>query len=242
MKQDIVTFKTLRVILFIGILFILSVMPATVPSSLAADEGSEAKKFVETSRFTLESFLADPNYEDFRNLLKRAKGVLIVPQKIRGAFLVGAKGGSGVLFVRDPESNTWNGPAFYTLGGISFGLQAGGSVSEVILLIMTDRGVNSLMASSIKLGANVSIAAGPVGAGVSAETANLSADILSFARSKGLYAGLSLNGAVVAARSALNKAYYGKSVNSADILIVKSVANPHAQKIIEVLTTAAKDN
>ena len=126
------------------------------------------------------------------------------------------------------------------MGGISIGLQAGGSVSEVILLIMTQRGIASLMASSIKLGAHVSVAAGPVGGGVSAETANLSADILSFAKAKGVYGGVSLSGAVVSVRSGMNRAYYGRQVANADILILRSITSPHSRDIISLVTAAAR--
>lgn len=107
-------------------------LAATNPGlTQAAKPSPEAKKLVETSRFTLESFAADPNNVEFHKLLKRAKGVLIFPQQLPGAFIIGAKGGNGVLLTREGESNKWNGPAFYTMGGLTFGIQAGGSASEV---------------------------------------------------------------------------------------------------------------
>lgn len=94
---------------------------------------------------------------------KKAKGVFIAPQVLKGAFVVGASGGSGVLVVRDEKTGGWNGPAFYTIGGVSFGPQIGGQASEVVLLVMTERRVSSLLSNSLKLGADVGIAAGPVG-------------------------------------------------------------------------------
>jgi SH3 domain-containing YSC84-like protein 1 len=118
---------------------------------------------------------------------------------------------------------------FYTIGEASFGLQAGADKSEVMLLIMSDRGVSSMLASNVKLGGDVSVAAGPVGAGATAETANVSADILSFARAKGLYAGASLEGAVMAKREGLNEAYYNKNnITPTDILIRGTAANQQA--------------
>lgn len=112
--------------------------------------------------------------------------------------------------------------------------------SEVVLLMMTDRGVSSLMANSVKLGADVGIAAGHIGAGVAASTANLSADILTFARSKGLYGGISLDGAVVATRGDLNKAYYGKEVSApATILVSRKVTNPQAHGLIREVAKIA---
>jgi len=221
-------------------LFFSAIVAGMAAPSIAAAPSQQTRILVDTSRVTLETFLSDPENNAFRDLLKKAEGILIFPQKIKGAFVLGAKGGNGILLVRDRRSDTWNGPAFYTMGGISIDLQAGGSVSEVILLIMTQRGIASLMASSIKLGAHVSVAAGPVGGGVSAETANLSADILSFAKAKGVYGGVSLSGAVVSVRSGMNRAYYGRQVANADILILRSITSPHSREIISLVTSAAR--
>ena len=204
-----------------------------------ARHSRESTQAVEKARFTLDSFMNDSNMGAFRDLLKDAKGVLIVPQMLKGAFVVGASGGNGVLLVRDEKTGRWTGPAFYTLGGGSFGLQIGGEASEVILLAMTDRGINSLLANSFKLGADAGLAAGPVGVGVSAGTANLSADILSFSRSKGLYGGISLEGAVVAVRGDWNDAYYGRNVSPADILVRHEVTNPHSVALISDLSKSA---
>ncbi len=204
-----------------------------------ARHSREATQTVEKARLTLDSFMNDSNMGAFRDLLKDAKGVLIAPQMLKGAFVVGASGGNAVLLVRDEKTGQWTGPAFYTIGGGSFGLQIGGQASEVILLAMTDRGVNSLLANSFKLGADAGVAAGPVGVGVSASTANLSADILSFSRSKGLYGGISLDGAVVAVRGDWNDAYYGKNVSPADILVRHDVTNPHSGALISDLSRSA---
>jgi len=171
--------------------------------------------------------------------MKDARGVFVSPQILRGAFIIGASGGSGVLLVRDRHKGDWTGPAFYTIGEASFGFQIGGDASEVILLAMTDRGVTALLSSSVKLGADVGIAVGPVGAGADASTANLSADIISFSRSKGLYGGISLEGAVVAVREGLNKAYYGRNVSPSDILIARSVRNDHSAGLRSMITKMA---
>jgi SH3 domain-containing YSC84-like protein 1 len=197
----------------------------------AAKDALDAQQLVERARLTAESFAADKNMgKPVRDLLKKAKGVYIAPEVLRGAFIVGASGGSGVLLVRG-DKGQWNGPAFYTIGEASFGFQAGADKSEVMLLIMSDRGVSAMLASSVKLGADTSVAAGPVGAGATAETANVSADVLSFARAKGLYAGASLEGAVMAKREGLNEAYYSKQdITPTEILIkgvpVNKQANP----------------
>jgi lipid-binding SYLF domain-containing protein len=217
-------------------LFFSGAMPA------AADEKMEATQLVEKAQMTLQSFMCDGNMGAFRDLLKKAEGVLIVPNLIKGAWIIGASGGSGVLLVKDKMTGGWSEPAFYTLGSVSLGLQIGGQSSEVILLAMSNRGVTSFLSNSLKLGADVGAAAGPVGLGASAATANLSADILSFARSKGLYGGISLDGAVVATREGLNAAYYGKKVSPADILIRHEARNPQSRDLTQTASRSiAKD-
>lgn len=206
---------------------------------LAADKELKAEQLVEKARFVMDDFMHDKGMDAFRDLLPRAKGVLIFPQLLKGAFIWGASGGSGVLLARNQRDGEWNGPAFYTLGGASFGLQIGGQASEVILLVMTDRGINSLLSTSLKLGVDAGVAAGPVGIGASAATANLSADILSFARSKGLYGGISLDGAVVSVRKSLNESYYGSGVTPSDILVRNEVMNRQARGLIETVSRSA---
>jgi SH3 domain-containing YSC84-like protein 1 len=214
-------------------------MVAALAAPASANGAQKTTQLVEKAHMTMESFMNDSVMGPFRDLIKDAKGVFIVPQLLKGAFVFGVSGGSGVLLVRDQETREWTGPAFYTVGGVSWGLQIGGEASEVILLAMTDRGVNSLMSNSLKLGADVGLAVGPVGAGVSAATANLSADILSFSRSKGLYGGISLEGAVVATRGNWNEAYYGKDVTPTDIFVRHEVTNPQAAELIDAVTRSA---
>lgn len=200
----------------------------------------EARHLVEKARMTFENFLSDPNLAVMKDLLKDSKAVFIAPQVLKGAFLIGASGGSGVLLARDTGTGQWNGPAFYTLGSVSFGLQAGGEASEVVLLAMTERGKTAFLASNFKLGADVGIAVGPVGIGASAATANLSADVLSFSRSKGLYGGISLDGAVVATRGGLNNNYYGKEgLTPSDVLVRRAVTNPHAGGLVRIVSETA---
>lgn len=204
----------------------------------AADDATDARQLVERSRLTLETFMQARETEGFRNLVGSAKGVFIAPQVLRGAFVFGASGGSGIFLARDSVTGGWVGPAFYTLGGVSFGFQIGGEASEVIFLAMTDRGVDALLRDSIRLGADVGIAVGPIGAGVDASTANLSVDILTFSRSKGLYGGISLEGAYLRVRSDWNNAYYGLNVIPKDILVTKVVTNRHAQGLLDLLSAA----
>jgi len=230
------------VLLLFSVVFFFGVMYPAIPYVDAAEDALTAKKLVETSRLTLETFMGDSANKEFQGLIKKAKAVYITPSLLKGAFVVGVSGGNGVFLVRDNKSGQWQGPAFYTLGGASVGFQAGGEASEVVLLIMTERGVKSFMRSNFKLGVDAGIAAGPVGGGAAAETANLSADILSFSRSKGLFGGLSLEGAVVKVRGGLNSAFYGKKVSPSQILIGGRASNPLAKGLLEEITKAAGGN
>ena len=194
----------------------------------------DAKQLVEKAKLTIDSFAADKVMgAPVKNLLKKAKGAFISPQVLRGAFIVGVSGGSGVLVVRDAKTNAWHGPAFYTMGEASFGLQAGGDASEVVLLLMTDRGVNAMLSTSVKLGADASVAAGPVGVAPRRAPPTSAPTSLTFTRAKGLYGGVSLEGAVVATRDGLNEAFYGKKdLKPADILVRKTVTNPAANPLL----------
>ena len=219
---------------------LLAVTAALGPEPAMADDAQDARHLVDKARLTFESFMADKDLgPSVRSLVKRAKGVLIYPQLLKGAFLVGVSGGSGVMLAHDAKARKWGGPAFYTMGEASFGLQIGGQAAEVVLVALTDRGVAALLSTSAKLGADVGVAVGPVGAGAEAATANLSADIISYSRAKGLYGGISLEGAVVAVRDALNKAYYGKEVTPTAILVRHEATNPQAAGLIGAVSKAA---
>jgi lipid-binding SYLF domain-containing protein len=204
-----------------------------------ADDAQDARQLVEKARLTVEQFAAEPNMEGFRDLAKKAKGMLILPQMIRAAFIVGGSGGSGVLVARQENAPQWRGPAFYTLGGASFGFQAGADAAEVIILAMTERGVTKLLSPQVKLGADISVAAGPVGGGTAAATAGLSADLISYSMAKGLYGGFSVDGSVAGVRTALNQAYYGKPVTPTDILVKGAVENPQAAGLLGAVAKLA---
>jgi len=210
------------------------------PNTACADDAMDAQSLVDQALMTFETFNGDSDMgPSMRAIVRRARAVLIYPQVLRLAFIFGASGGSGVLLAHDENANVWTGPAFYTIGQVSFGIQAGGEATEVVLVALTDRGLSALLSTSAKLGADVGVALGPIGVGAEAATANLSADIVSYSRAKGLYAGVSVNGAVVATRGALNQAYYGKEVTPTAILIEREVTNPQAAPLIEAVAKVA---
>jgi lipid-binding SYLF domain-containing protein len=208
-----------------------------------ADDLQDATQLVDMARFAFDGFVADSQMgPPLKSLLRQARAVLIYPAVLRLAFIFGGSGGSGVMLAWDAQANAWGGPAFYTIGRASFGFQAGGEASEIVLVALTERGMTALLSTTTEFGANAAVAAGPVGAGATAATASLSADIISYSRAKGLYAGVSLEGAVVATRDALNQAYYGRDVTPADILLKRTVTNPHAAGLIQAVDSAARGN
>lgn len=198
---------------------------------------SAAQDLVDKATIVVNSFSADPDLDWFRKKVPEAKALLIIPQELKGAFLIGGSGGSGVLIARDEKTNEWGSPAFYSMGSLSIGFQAGGTSSEIILMIMSEKALDGLLTSSLKLGADITIAAGPIGGGTTAQIA----DILSYSRSKGAFAGMSLDGAVVTTRGDLNEAYYGEKVSPADILVRKEVTSAQADALrIAVQAVTAK--
>lgn len=207
---------------------------AAVPGAMAADE-EDAQGTVDKARITLSGFMRDKDYDFLHRYIRKAKGVLIYPQVLKAGFIFGGSGGNGVLLMKDDKTGDWSDPAFYTLGSVSFGLQIGGEAAEVVLLVMSQKGVDSLLTSKFKLGGDTSIALGPVGAGAKAD---VTADFISFAKSKGLYAGLNLDGSYIDVRESLNKAYYGKEATPVDILVKKSVSNKGAAPLKEELKKA----
>lgn len=199
-------------------------------SSTPPDTAGEPRTLVDDANGTLSNFMRDPEMTWFRNNLRTARGLLIAPTFLRAGFIFGGAGGNGVLLVRD-GSGGWSYPAFYTVAAGSVGFQAGVEVAEVILMVRSDHGRDALLSNSFKLGADASVAAGPVGAGAQVATS----DILAFSRSKGLYGGVSLDGSVVTARDAWNSSYYGRSVRPVDILVSRTVSNPQADPLRAML-------
>ena len=196
----------------------------------------EPDVLVADARTTLSNFLRDPDQTWIQDNLKGAKAILIAPQIVKAGFILGGSGGRAVLVARDGRA--WVGPAFYDLGTGSIGFQAGVEVSEVIIVVMTDKGLNSLLSTSFKIGGDASIAAGPVGAGAKS---TVTADLISFARAKGVYAGLNLDGTVVHTNIDWNDIYYGgRNVLPPDILMRRTAKSPKATALLEDVAKATK--
>lgn len=206
-------------------------------TTTAAQAPADQQKLVDSSRTTLQNFLRDPEMSWLQKNLGRAKGVLIAPEVVKAGFIIGGSGGRAVLLARDAATGNWRGPVFYTLATASVGFQAGIAASENVTLVLTEKGLNTLLATSVKLGGDASVAAGPVGAGAAAD---VTADFVAFARSKGVYGGLNLDGTVITANDDWNKAYYGKSVLAPDILVRGTVSSPNAAPLLSTIREGAK--
>jgi len=205
--------------------------------STAALAQSEQQTLVDSADRTLSNFLRDPDMTWLQQNIGRAKAVMIAPQVVKAGFIFGGSGGRSVMLARDAKTGKWAGPAFYTLATASVGFQAGVEVSEVVTLVMTEKGLNSLMAPSVKLGGDASVAAGPIGAGAKSDVV---ADFVSFSRAKGLYGGLNLDGTVIAISNEWNEAYYNKKgVLPPDIVIRMSARNKGADKLLADVARAA---
>jgi lipid-binding SYLF domain-containing protein len=182
----------------------------------------DARAAATASQATFDHFVKDPDMTWLQQNLPRARAVLISPRILQAGFIIGGSGGNAVLLARNASGNGWSGPAFYKLGTGSIGLQAGAESAEMVALVMTEKALNSFLSSDFKLGADVSVAAGPVGAGTGAP---ITADMVVYVRAKGLYAGLNLSGSVISVDDKANAAFYGHQVTPPDILIKHSVSN-----------------
>jgi len=208
----------------------------TACSSMPPASDIEAVRLVSEARIVLLNFMRDPNQTWIQQNLSNARGVLIAPRILRAGFIVGGSGGRALLVARD--GRTWAGPAFYDLLTASVGFQAGVDASEAVIVVMTDKGLNSLLSPSFKIGVDASIAVGPVGAGA---RSTVTADLVAFTRAKGLYGGVNLDGTVVNANAAWNEVFYGRpNVPPTDILIRKAVTNSEAVPLLTDLEAATR--
>ncbi len=208
----------------------------TTSSPAKEDNAAKAKMVVDGALKTFQYFHADPEImQGFNEQLSKARAVFIAPSQWKGGLLLGGAGGAGVLLVRDKIMGHWSEVAFYTLGSGTFGLQVGLQKSELVLLVMTERGADAFLSTSFQLGGNVGFAVGPKGKGEGAANA----DVLVYQRSRGAFAGAVFEGAVVAVRQNLNHAYYAEEVSPSDILVRGTVFNAHSLPLKQAVARAA---
>lgn len=211
-------------------------MLGLVLASLAGCGGAPGvgaeQALVDRSTLSLQEILGEGNDRlNAQRLLRRARAVIICPRIFRAGFFFGGEGGGCVLVGRD-AAGSWSSPAFYTLGSGSFGLQAGIQDLQVLMLIMNQRALDAVLDSQLKLGADASVALATYGGSVEgATTAAVGGDIVAFARARGLYAGLTLEGSLLSARSEWNRSYYRQEVGPREIAVAMRVHNPGADPL-----------
>jgi SH3 domain-containing YSC84-like protein 1 len=182
-------------------------------ASPAGAQTNEEKRLTDSAA-VLETLVRAPDQGIPEHILERAEAIIVIPSLVKGGFIIGAQHGRGVMSVRNRETNKWSAPGFVALTGGSVGWQIGLQAVDLVLLVMNKEGVKDLLDTEFKLGANASVAAGPVGRQGEASTdASLSAQILAYSRAKGLFAGLSLEGAALRADRDANKSFYAASVS-----------------------------
>lgn len=204
------------------------------PASMAQD--SDQQELVDRAALTVRSLRRDEGFgPSFNNVLSTAKAVVVIPKLVKGGFIIGGEVGEGVMIARTADGG-WGSPAFVRLAAASIGLQIGGSISEVALTIMTDTGLNAMLANQFKFGAGVDAAIGPVGGGVEASTTTeLGADVYAFSTSQGLFAGGAFDGTVIDQLEDANKSYYGGAFAAKDVIFNQGLAAGRASTLREAL-------
>jgi lipid-binding SYLF domain-containing protein len=202
----------------------------------AARAASDQENLVERARITVDDLKKDKEFGNALDLIKRAKGVLIVPSLVKGGFFVGGEGGTGVLLTR--SGDRWSDPAFYTLASASFGLQIGLEQSELIILVMNDKAMAAFMRNEFKIGAEAGLAIVTLGSSAEAATTSAAgADLVIWASASGAYAGVTVNGSIIKPRDSWNEAYYGHAESVADIVTKHQVTNPGATPLRQDLAS-----
>jgi len=196
---------------------------------------AKRQSLVDACLATAQKILSGPDFPDAAKQMTTARGVLIIPELVQGGFIFGAAGGRGVLMGRQSPNN-WSYPAFYGMGSGSVGLQVGGKVSEIVFIIRTEKGLQAILDHKFKVGAEAGVTLVAVGAGLEgASTAAGGADIVAFANSQGLFAGVSLEGSYIDADNDWNALYYGGGANAKTIISEQRFTNPGAEPIRQYL-------
>ena len=202
-------------------LILASTVAAALTLLIAPPAGAQTneQKRVTDAAAVLETLVRAPDQGIPEHILERAEAIVVIPSLVKGGFIIGAQHGRGVMSVRNRDTNKWSAPGFIALTGGSIGWQIGVQAVDLVLLVMNTEGVKDLLDNEFKLGANASVAAGPVGRQGEASTdATLTAQILAYSRAKGLFAGLSLEGASLRVDRDANKDFYGVSISTDEMI------------------------
>ena len=208
--------------------------------AFAADENQKAVDRLQAAADVLNEIQNTPDNGIPSEVFGSAECVAVVPSMLKGGFIVGAHYGRGVASCRSPKG-VWSAPAFFTVEGGSFGLQIGGQAVDLVMLIMNDNGMKNLLSSEFKLGADASVAAGPVGRHAAADTDwKLRAEVLSYSRTRGVFAGLELNGALIRQDKESTYEFYDKFVPFKSSLNGEIEAPKGAEPFLSTLAKWAK--
>lgn len=216
-----------RIIFLLFLIFLIS-------NSYSQERGKYVKR-IKIAEDLLEYMLKTPDVSIPLSLIKQCYGIMFIRQIKAGFFLAG-KGGEGIILAKDKKTGEWSPPAFIGTVEVSYGFQIGAQMTDLILLIMNEKGLNTLMKSKVRLGSDLSIAAGPVGREASGEIAPIAA-LLAYGRSKGAFGGISLKGGIIFSDDKANEEFYGKKgIKISDIIFKKQVPVPkEAEKLIKLL-------
>ena len=187
-------------------------------------DGAQQRKLLRTGQLVLEEIQNSPDSKIPSGLIAKAKAIIVFPTMIKAGFFVGARYGKGFASARGKDTGEWGAPAFlYTAGG-SFGFQFGAEAVDLILLVMTQRGLEGLLSEKFTLGGDIAIAAGPVGRHAEASAdVFMQGEIYSYSRSKGLFGGISVKGTIITSDVDANQAYYGTPLTAEDVLLSNQV-------------------
>jgi SH3 domain-containing YSC84-like protein 1 len=204
------------------------------PSALRADDKSKDEDRLESAGKVMKDIMNIPD-DIPQNLLDKAECVIVLPTVLKAAFVVGGSYGRGAMTCRTGGNfeGPWGAPSMIALEGGSFGFQIGGQATDFVLLVMNDDGANGILSSKVKLGADASAAAGPVGRDAEADTdASMRAEILTYSRARGLFAGISLEGSTVRPDNDANERIYGRKISAKDIVLHDAVPIPAAARTL----------
>ncbi|HYX03713.1 MAG TPA: lipid-binding SYLF domain-containing protein [Reyranella sp.] len=207
--------------------------PALATRSAHAD--AKRQSLVDSCLQSARKVLGGKDFPDAAKLMVNARGVLIFPELVQGGFIIGAAGGRGTLMARTNPKD-WSPPAFYGMGSGSLGLQIGAKVSEIVFIIRTEKGLTAILDQKFKFGAQAGVTLVAVGIGLEgASTAAMGADIVAFANSNGLFAGVSLEGSYLDPDNDWNALYYGPGATSKSVVLERRYNNPGAEPIRQYL-------
>lgn len=233
-----------KLLSLLSVAALIAVVFSTPSAARAADKSKDEQRLQDSGQVMKEIINIPDDIP--QNLLDKADCVIVIPSMLKGAFVVGASYGRGAMTCRsgDDFEGPWGAPTMMALEGVSFGFQIGGQATDFVLLVMNPRGASSILTSKVKLGGNASASAGPVGRNAEADTdATMRAEVLTYSRSRGLFAGVSLEGSTLRPDNDANARVYGSRISARDVALHGKVPVPSSAKLlIETLNQHSPKN